>query len=85
MCVCYQDTNTKGLSRGLQQIYKNLDTKVKRKSIKVLDRDTTMARVTGLTDSDPLVNKYLAKSDMIIEAVFEDLGVKHKVTLPETL
>ena len=34
---------------------------------------------TGVTDADAFASKHLAKADMIIEAVFEDLNVKHKV------
>jgi len=33
----------------------------------------------GITDADSFGSAHLAKADMIIEAVFEDLNVKHKV------
>ena len=43
------------------------------------ERDSTMSRLVGITDSDAFGAQHLAKADMIIEAVFEDLNVKHKV------
>jgi enoyl-CoA hydratase / long-chain 3-hydroxyacyl-CoA dehydrogenase len=35
--------------------------------------------VTGLTDENPVLDKHLAKTDLIIEAVFENLDLKRKI------
>jgi enoyl-CoA hydratase/long-chain 3-hydroxyacyl-CoA dehydrogenase len=41
--------------------------------------DTTTSRVVGLTDESANWGKQFGKADMVIEAVFEDLSLKHKV------
>ena len=38
-----------------------------------------LSRVTGLTDNDSAWAKHFGQADMVIEAVFEDMSVKHKV------
>ena len=38
-----------------------------------------LSRVTGLTDNDSAWAKHFGQADMVIEAVFEDMAVKHKV------
>jgi len=38
-----------------------------------------MSRLIGQSDSDPNWQKHFAKSDVVIEAVFEDLALKHKI------
>ena len=38
-----------------------------------------LSRVTGLTDADSAWAKHFGQADMVIEAVFEDMSVKHKV------
>merc|ERR1712000_62324 len=40
---------------------------------------TTTSRVLPMHDSAPAWPKHFGHADMVIEAVFEDLGVKHKV------
>jgi enoyl-CoA hydratase/long-chain 3-hydroxyacyl-CoA dehydrogenase len=43
------------------------------------ERDALRSRVTGLTDNDSAWAKHFGQADMVIEAVFEDMAVKHKV------
>ena len=43
------------------------------------ERDAMLSRVTGLTDNDSAWAKHFGQADMVIEAVFEDMAVKHKV------
>ena len=38
-----------------------------------------MSRITGVTNSDNW-QRTLANTDVLVEAVFEDLALKHKVT-----
>ena len=45
-------------------------------------RDAYLAAVVGLTDSVASWPVHFAKADLVIEAVFEDLAVKHKVNEP---
>ncbi|XP_070972416.1 hydroxyacyl-CoA dehydrogenase trifunctional multienzyme complex subunit alpha b [Oncorhynchus clarkii lewisi] len=69
-----KDTTLEGLSRGQQQVYKGLNDKTKKKTITSFERDFTLASLTGQLDYSGF-----EKADMVIEAVFEDLNIKHRV------
>ena len=45
--VILKDRDSKALSRGEQQIYGNLSTKVKKRSLTTFERDSIMSRVIG--------------------------------------
>lgn len=72
--VLLKDRDLKSASKGEKSIWKALDKKAKKKIISTFDRDRTAARVNG-------VDNYQAfsKVDLAIEAVFEDLDLKHKI------
>ncbi|KAK7789532.1 hypothetical protein R5R35_003349 [Gryllus longicercus] len=72
--VILKDTSVQGLSRGQGQIQTGLDTAVKRKKLIALERDRFMANL-----QPTLSYKGFENCDMVIEAVFEDLKIKHKV------
>ncbi|EDO29599.1 predicted protein [Nematostella vectensis] len=72
--VIMKDNVIEGLARGTQQIYKGLNSKVKRRTISSFERDRILSSLDGQIDY-----KGFEKADMVIEAVFEDLGIKHKV------
>jgi len=72
--VLLKDTSMQGLGRGINQITKNLDTLVKKKSLSALDRDRMLSALTAQLDYTGYKNV-----DMVIEAVFQDLSIKHKV------
>ncbi|XP_072490034.1 trifunctional enzyme subunit alpha, mitochondrial isoform X2 [Notamacropus eugenii] len=69
-----KDTSIAGLGRGQQQIFKGLDDKVKKRSLTSFERDSIYSNLTGQLDYQGF-----EKSDMVIEAVFEDLRLKHQV------
>lgn len=69
-----KDTTQQGLVRGQQQILNSLEQKLKRKRIDLLTRDRTLANLIPTLDYDNFKN-----ADIVIEAVFEDINVKHKV------
>ncbi|KAF7694423.1 hypothetical protein HF521_008176 [Silurus meridionalis] len=69
-----KDTALEGLSRGQQQVYNGLNDKVKKRSITSFERDSTLSFLTSQVDYTGF-----DKADMVIEAVFEDLAIKHKV------
>ena len=52
---------------------------MKRRQMSSGDRDKILARVMGVTDDDASWRKHMAKSDVVIEAVFENLDLKHRV------
>lgn len=72
--VIMKDINNPGLARGFDQIEGNLQTRVKRKAMTQDQKESTMALLHPQTDYQGFKNV-----DLVIEAVFEDLGIKHKV------
>lgn len=72
--VIMKDANDAGLSRGVGQIQKGLETSIKRKRITALDRDKILSNLTTTLSYDQFKN-----ADMVIEAVFEDIAIKHRV------
>lgn len=54
--------------------FPRLNTKVKKKSLTSFERDSILSNLTGQLDY-----KGFEKADMVIEAVFEDINIKHKV------
>ena len=72
--VRVKDINEKGLSNALSYAYKLLDKKVKRRHMKASERDATMALMTTTTEY-----KGVKDADIVVEAVFEDLNLKHQM------
>ncbi|XP_015604773.1 trifunctional enzyme subunit alpha, mitochondrial [Cephus cinctus] len=72
--VILKDTNEAGLYRGVGQIQTGLGNAVKRKRISSLEKDKYLANLTRTLSYDSF-----KKADIVIEAVFEDISIKHKV------
>lgn len=72
--VIMKDATEAGLSRGIGQVQKGFETSVKRKRITGLERDQILANFIPTLEYD-----HFKKADMVIEAVFEDIKIKHKV------
>merc|ERR1719415_305127 len=66
--------NSAGLARGMSQIQGGLDKKVKRKKVSQLDAERNIASLIPALDYTDF-----GKVDMVIEAVFEDINIKHRV------
>ena len=77
--VALKDVNLAGLQRGEQQIEANFRKKVSKKSLSEFDKNVLLSNLVGLTDDMPFWTRHFAKSDLVIEAVFEEIGVKHRV------
>jgi len=77
--VLLKDMDTKGISRGLAQINKNLSTDLKRRKISLLDYNLMTSRIVPFTNNDANWGAHFKSADMVIEAVFESMEVKHKV------
>ena len=69
-----KDVSDVGLSRGVFQIKDGINKKVKRKKILGIEGECHMANLLPTTDYSKLKDV-----DMIIEAVFEDISLKHRV------
>lgn len=63
-----------GLDRGISTITGNIDGAVKRGKLKPEQRDETLGRLTPSLEMESL-----AEVDVVIEAVFEDMGVKTEI------
>lgn len=72
--VIMKDVNNQGLARGFEQIDSNLQKRVKRKAMTEDVKGSTMALLHPQTDYSGFNHV-----DLVIEAVFEDLNIKHKV------
>lgn len=77
--VLLKDRNDEGVGRGLSYMQDNWNKKVQRKSMTEYQRNINSSRVTGLTDESPVASKHLEKTDLIIEAVFENLDLKRQI------
>ncbi|XP_002436089.3 trifunctional enzyme subunit alpha, mitochondrial [Ixodes scapularis] len=72
--VLLKDTNQKGLGRGEQQIQKGLSDAVKKKRLSAIEKDRFMSALEPTLKYDRF-----SQADIVIEAVFEDIGIKHAV------
>lgn len=72
--VTLKDSFPTGLARGQEQIYKNFNLNSKKKKITTFERDQLIASLNAT-----LNYKDLSTADMVIEAVFEDIDIKHQV------
>lgn len=72
--VILKDIKQETLTQAKQTIWKDIGKKVKRKAMTQLEADRLMNRI-----ADQLDNNNLDKAQVVIEAVFEDISIKHKV------
>src|SRR5438067_1004293 len=72
--IALEDKDDAALGRGLKQIAGILDERLRRRRLSPREREEKLALITGTTDYSGFRN-----ADVVIEAVFEDLSVKHGV------
>lgn len=72
-CVM-MDRDGASVQRGLKSVQSYFDERMKKRRIKRFDRDSAMGRVLPTTSPESL-----SGTPIIIEAVFEDLAVKHEL------
>jgi 3-hydroxyacyl-CoA dehydrogenase/enoyl-CoA hydratase/3-hydroxybutyryl-CoA epimerase len=72
--VRLKDKDDAGVGRGLAYVRGILDERVKKRQLGREERDQIFARLTGSADYAGI-----GRADVIIEAVFEDLALKHRV------
>lgn len=72
--VLLKDIKQETLSQAKQTVWSTIGTKVKRKAMSQLEADRMMSRIVGQLDYS-----HFEKAQLVIEAVFEDLDLKHKV------
>ncbi len=74
IAVRLKDKDDLGLGKGLAYVDEILGDRVKKKSLARLEKDQISALVTGGTGYEGF-----GRADVVIEAVFEDLGLKQRV------
>lgn len=72
--VRLKDRDDEALGRGIQYVAGILDEDVTKKKLTRHERDDKLALLSGTTDYSGMKD-----ADVVIEAVFEDLALKHKV------
>jgi 3-hydroxyacyl-CoA dehydrogenase / enoyl-CoA hydratase / 3-hydroxybutyryl-CoA epimerase len=74
IAVRLKDRDDKGVTNGLRYVRGLLDERVERKRITKIERDVVSSRITASTEYTGFET-----IPLVIEAVFEDVGIKHKV------
>jgi enoyl-CoA hydratase/long-chain 3-hydroxyacyl-CoA dehydrogenase len=77
--VLLKDRNDEAIGRGQSYMRENWDKKLKRKHMSLFDHNLATSNVTGLTEDIPSWTKHFGQTDLVIEAVFEDLDLKRKI------
>ncbi len=72
--VRIKDRDDAGVLRGLRYVREIVDKRLERRRITKLDADRLMTMISGTTSYDGL-----GDAEIIIEAVFEDIELKHRV------
>jgi len=72
--VILKDATSAGLGRGYDQVYDNMNKRTKRRQMTSFERDVIVSKLQPSLSYEGFKN-----TDMVIEAVFEDINIKHKV------
>lgn len=72
--VILKDISAEGIASALKTIWDDFTKLVRKKAMTAVDRDRLMANIETTLDDDAI-----CEADLIIEAVFEDLGLKQKI------
>jgi len=79
MSVLLKDQSDGAIERGTSYMRGNWDKKLKRRRMSKFQHNLNTSNVVGLTDDSPTLAKHFGNTDMVIEAVFEDLDLKKKI------
>jgi enoyl-CoA hydratase / long-chain 3-hydroxyacyl-CoA dehydrogenase len=77
--VLLKDRNAEAVGRGESYMRGNWDKKLKRKSMTQFQHNINTSNVIGLSDDSASWKTHFGHTDLIIEAVFEDLTLKKKI------
>jgi enoyl-CoA hydratase/long-chain 3-hydroxyacyl-CoA dehydrogenase len=79
MSVLLKDRSDGAIEGGKSYMRANWDKKLKRRRMTKLQHNLNTSNVVGLTDKSPNLDRHFGNTDMVIEAVFEDLDLKKKI------
>mmetsp|Transcript_26711 Transcript_26711/g.50621 ORF Transcript_26711/g.50621 Transcript_26711/m.50621 type:complete len:784 (-) Transcript_26711:46-2397(-) len=77
--VLLKDKTEDGLAKGEQYINGNWDKKLKRKTMTMHKHNQNTANIVPLSDNTESWKQHFSQADLVIEAVFEDIDLKHRV------
>eukprot|EP01035_Chromulina_nebulosa_P020250 gene20250-26290_t len=77
--VLLKDKDANGVARGEKTIDDALLSKVNKKRMTNFEYSSTNSRLIPLHDGVESWKRHFSQADIVIEAVFEELGVKHRV------
>jgi len=77
--VLLKDRNDEAVARGTSYMKDNWNKKLKRRRMTQFKHNLSTSAVVGLTDNSVSLEKHYGNTDMVIEAVFEDLDLKKKI------
>lgn len=72
--VLLKDVSIDSVAKGMKEIYKGLDKRARSGSITRFDRDVQYGKIIACDDYSQF-----ARTDLVIEAVFEDIDLKRKI------
>lgn len=74
LAVRLKDRDDDALARGIKQVVRGIDERVKKKQLTRVERDQELALLSATTDYSGFKS-----ADVVVEAVFEDLALKQRV------
>jgi enoyl-CoA hydratase/long-chain 3-hydroxyacyl-CoA dehydrogenase len=77
--VVLKDKEAAAVARGEKQIAASLAALVKRRRLTPFEQSVAESGIYGVSDTDSAWPAHMARCDAVIEAVFENLAVKHAV------
>jgi len=77
--VLLKDRDAPAVGRGEDYVSKNLAKRVKKRQMTTFEMDKVMSDIVGLHDSLDVWPKHMSQADLVVEAVFEDLDLKHRI------
>ena len=77
--VLLKDKDQAGVNRGEKTVDDALKGQLKKKKKTDFEYSETMSRLVPLHDGVDLWKRHLGNADLVIEAVFEEISVKHRV------
>ena len=77
--VLLKDRDDAAIERGRSYIYQNWDKSLSKKKLTKYKYNVNSSNIVSLTDQSESWRKHFSHADMVIEAVFEEIGLKRKI------
>ena len=77
IAVVLKDREPAAVARGEKHVSDALSERVRKKRMTPYERGRALSAITGVSDADERWGTHVARCDAVVEAVFEDVKVKH--------